>query len=62
MEKSSKVKFSSSVQPLQWRLISFTRPNLIFRLSEDAACTQKNLGDNGSLGTQGKLEGTNFNI
>ena len=37
MEKSSKVKFSSSVQPL------------IFRLSEDAACKQRTLSDNGSL-------------
>ena len=55
MEKSSTVKFSSSVQQLPLRLTSFTRPNLIYRLSEDAACTQKTLGDNGSLGTQKKM-------
>ena len=48
MEKSSKVKFSSSFQLLPWRLISFAGPNLIYRFSEDAACTQKALGDNGS--------------
>ena len=62
MEKSSKVIFSSSVQLLSWRLVSFTRPNLIYRLSEDAACTQKTLGGGGSLGTQKKIEGTNFII
>ena len=60
MEKSFKVKFSSSVQLLPWRLISFTRPTLIYRLSEDAAYTQKTLGDNGSLGTQKNIEGTNI--
>ena len=49
MEKSSKVKLSSSVELLQWTLIVCTRPNLIFKLSEDAAFTQKTLGDNGSL-------------
>ena len=62
MEKSSKVKFSSSVQLLPWRPISFSRPNLIYRLSEDAAYTQKSLGDNGSLGTQKNMEGTNFHL
>ena len=51
MEKSCKVKFSPSVQLLPWRLVSFTRPTLIYRLSEDAACIQKTSGDNGSLGT-----------
>ena len=62
MEKSSKVKFSSSVQILPWRLISFTRQTLIYRLSEDVTYTQNTLGDNGSLGTQKNIEGTNFNI
>ena len=64
MEKSSKVKLSSSVQLLTWRLVSFPRPSLIYKLSEDAACTQETLGDNGngSLGNQKKFEGTNFNI
>ena len=63
MEKSSTVKFIiSSIITVVLRLISFTRPNLIYRLSEDEACTQKTLGDNGSFGTQKKFEGTNFNI
>ena len=61
IEKSSTVKFSSSGQSLPLRLIYLTVPNLIYRPSEDAACTLKTLGDNGSLGSQKKIEGTNFN-
>ena len=61
MKKSSKVKFYHQFNYYRGDS-SFARPNLIYRLCEDAAYTQKSLGDKGSLRTQENIKGTNFHL
>ena len=59
MKKSAKVKFYNQFNYYSGDPYNFTRPNLSFRLSEDAACIQRTLGDNDSLRTHNTIEQSN---